>query len=235
MRTVIRSPRSRAPIAFAAFATLAVVPPSSAQSQTAPCEAVEVEYAIAANLALSDTVMGQGDGIYPIGPGTAVIRYAQRDGVLTGPATLVSYATIERVTIHATLAFWKTRVTLLTRTTSGSDAHGKAASGFLSGTKLEWTSDVQGARTDGTLTCEGFLCGKGGAPRPGTSPIHVSPHGVRFQPWVFAPDMTTFAMSNTWVGRAESPRHTSHVAISGREIRRRQVNACSQEDAQLPA
>jgi hypothetical protein len=43
---------------------------------------------------------------------------------------------------------------------------------------------------------------------------------VRFNPFVFAPDMTTFTMATTHVSKTDMPKQSGEVALSGREMRR---------------
>lgn len=197
----------------AASGALADVTAARAEGEPA-CDVVQVEYALSANLELSDTPMGQGDGVYKIGPGVAVVRYEQRT------AKLVGYEMTERFRIDSRTLFWKTHVINDSKTTVGHDACGVSATGNLSGRTLTWTTDVRGARTDGTTTCEGSLCGSFGAPPPGRSELHVPPHDPKFKPWVFAADMKTFTMEKSWMARSEMPKMTSHVAMAGREVRR---------------
>jgi hypothetical protein len=203
---------------------------SASADAAPPCDELEVVYSLAGNLELTETPMGQGDGVYRIGPGTAVVRFDARNGVPTGPARLISYGMTDRFMVHSTTLFWNTHVTTEARTSVGQDACGIAATGFLSdsGRMLEWRSDIRAARTDGTITCEGSLCGKFGAPRAGKSEIHVPPHDTAFRPWVFAPDKRTFTMAKSLMSRSESPKQTSSLALSGREIRRQcvKVDAC---------
>src|SRR5262245_8564139 len=199
-------------VASLAFWALGVFGPTHpAQAEAAPpCSLVEVEYALSPSLELSDTPKGQGNGVYPIGPGKTVVRFDEHDGVPSGPAKMMAYETTERFAIQSTTLFWKTRVTTDAKTVVAKDACGVVASGNLKGSTLEWTTDIHGARTDGTLTCEGSLCGKFGAPPPGTSQLHIPPHDVRFHPWVFGPGNKTFTMGKTWLAHSESPKQTSH-------------------------
>jgi hypothetical protein len=185
---------------------------------------MEVEYALTANLELSDTPQGQGNGSYRIGPGTAVIRYEVRNGAPTGAVELVSYQMSEHFGIDAKTLFWTTHVKTDSQTTVGNDSCGVVARGVLSGQRLDWKSDIRGARTDGQVQCEGSLCGKFGAPPPGASALHVAPHDVRFQTWVFSPDMKRFSMAKTWMARSEQPKQTSHITLNGHEIGRHCTN-----------
>lgn len=199
-----------------ACAALATTDVSVARAEeSAPCEAYEVEYALAANLELSDTPMGQGDGVYAIGPGSAVVRFEPG-----GAAKLLSYEMTEKFRIDTRTLFWKTHLINDSKTTVAHDACGVVSSGVVAGRTLTWTTDVRGARTDGTMTCEGSMCGSFGAPPAGTSPLHIASHDPRFKPWAFAADMKTFAMPKAWMARSEAPKFTSFVALSGREVRR---------------
>jgi hypothetical protein len=217
-------------LAMAALATAAAVSSvdegSAAENdagESPPCDSVEVDYALSANLELADTPMGQGDSKHRIGPGRARMRYAARVGAIAGPAELIHYQTTERFVVTSQTLFWRTRVRAQTETTVQPDACGVVARAVLADRELSWTSAMRGVRTDGTLTCEGSLCGSFGAPPPGTSAVHVPPHEVRLKSWRFAPDRRTFTMERTWVARSESPQQTSFIALAGREVTRRCV------------
>lgn len=206
----------------------AVILAPRAEAQDAPpCDALEVEYSLAGQLTLSDTPMGQGDGTYPVGPGRAIVRFSMRNGEVAGPAKLVAYEMNERFRIDNTTVFWTTHVTTSSKTTVGADTCGVVANGTLANRTLTFTSPLRGSRTDGTVTCEGSLCGKMGAPRPGSSPLQVPPHDVSFQPWVFGADLKTFTMAKTWSAHTESPKQTAHISLSGRELRRECVSFSS--------
>jgi hypothetical protein len=194
---------------------------SSARAETEPCRTIEIDYALDGQLRLTDTPMGKGDGVYPVGPGTAVVRFEVQNGAPAGPAELVAYEMSERFRIDSRAVFWETHVTTDARTTVREDPCGVVARGALSGSRLDWSSDVRGARTDGRLICEGSLCGKFGAPPAGESPLHVAPHPVRFAAWAFTPDLARFTMASSWSAHSESPRQTSYVALVGREVSRR--------------
>jgi hypothetical protein len=189
------------------------------------CDAWQVEYALAAKLQLSDTTMGAGDGVHTIGPGTATVRFENEGGRPGGIARLVAYTMKDNFTVVAKVLGLGTRVTNDTHTTVTPDKCGVAAQGALSGTTLVWTSPVAGMHTDGAVTCEGALCGKFGAPPRGTSPVHAPAHDVRFMPFEFDREMKTFTMQPAVVSKMTSPRQTSRVALSGREIKRTCVAA----------
>lgn len=193
---------------------------STAQQAAEPCEAWDVEYVLSAKLQLSDTTMGAGDGTYSIGPGSAVLRFANANGQAGGKVHLRSYAMREHFTIDSKVVFWTTHVLTDSKTTVGRDACGDMARGKLEDRTLRWLSPLSGYRTDGTLTCDGSLCGTFGAPPQGRSELHIPPHNVSFSPFQFSPDMKTFSMAKTFVTKTESPKQTAHIALAGREVRR---------------
>ena len=192
---------------------------SPAGAQPAPCAAWDVEYALSANLTLRDTPMGAGNGTFVIGPGATVLRF---DGAGRDQQTvkMLAYRMTEQFTIDATALFWKTRVRTDTRTTATPDPCSIAAEGTMKGRSLVWSTPVRGYRTDGTLTCEGSMCGTFGAPPPGTSELHHPPRPVQFSPFEFSPDGKTFSMAATFVTKTDSPKQTGYLGLSGREIRR---------------
>jgi hypothetical protein len=79
---------------------------------------------------------------------------------------------------------------------------------------------VSGYRYDGTMFCEGSLCGKFSAPPPGQSELHVGPNLVDFQPFAFSEDMKTFTMPYALVSKTESPKQTAFVTLAGRQVRK---------------
>lgn len=196
-----------------AFGALALVPGKGAAEG---CDSWESEYVTAANLELRDTPMGEGNGVYRIGPGRAVIRFEGQNG----PAKLVSYEMREHFYIKSKTLLWTTHVTTDASTRTTPDACGVVAAGTMSDRTLRWTTPLRGYRTDGSLTCEGSLCGKFGAPPSGTSELHLPAHDVMFSPFTFSPDRKTFSMPNTEVSKSEMPKQTALIALSGREARR---------------
>jgi hypothetical protein len=210
-------------VAVAAVTSLGVVLAGSRAAAEPPesgaCNSWVVEYALAGSLQLTDTPMGQGDGIYPIGPGTLTVRFDDSGGQPGGAAKLVSYDMHQRVTVTAKALFWKTTVV--------SDAVTKGAlevcgpdEGKLEGSSLLWTAPVRSFVTEGAMTCTGSFCGSFGAPPPGQSPLHLGPNPVQFKPFQFSADLKTFTMASTFVAATESPKQTSHMALAGREVRR---------------
>jgi hypothetical protein len=201
---------------------LAVAPGDAIADNTPPpsCE-WEVAYSLAANLKLTDTPMGQGDGIYAIGPGKVVLRFEDKGGQPGGNVKMLQYTMRESFTIKSKTLFWSTTVITDTNTAATPNACSIAAEGTLDGTRtIRWRTPINGYHTDGTLTCEGSLCGKFGAPPPGQTPLHIGPNPVQFNPFVFAPDMHTFAMATAHVSKTDMPKQTGEIALSGREVRR---------------
>jgi hypothetical protein len=213
-REGMRSVLKRASIATSVVVGALALVPHAVDAEG--CDAWDVEYVTAANLELRDTPMGEGDGFYRIGPGRAVIRYSTSGE----DAKLVSYQMTERFVIESRTLFWTTRVTTDSFTRTAPDRCGVVANGVKAGPNLRWTTPLAGYRTDGTLVCDGSLCGKFGAPPAGRSELHIPPHPVAFAPFTFAADGKTFSMPNTQVSKTETPKQTAFIALSGREARR---------------
>jgi hypothetical protein len=187
------------------------------EAAAAECDAWQVEYSVSGNLQLSDTPMGAGNGTYLVGPGRMVLRFER-----SGAAQLVSYEMPERFGIEAKKVFWTTHVNTdaLARATAATPGPcGHAATGAMKGSTLVWSSKLD-FRTDGTLECKGSMCGKFGAPAPGSSPLHIGPSPVMLEPLQFGPDGKTFTMASTFVSKTESPKQTAYLSLSGREARR---------------
>ena len=218
---LVRKVALAASLAGGALLLAAASPPGGAVAPgqaPADCPRAVVEYALAANLRLADTTMGQGDGTYSIGPGRAVLRFDDR----TGAVTMTTYSMREYFTVRAKALFWTTTVVTDTSTTTRPDARNVVADGrrVAAGRRVQWTTPLHGYGTDGTLTCDGSLCGKFGAPPPGRSELHIAPHDVRFASFDFAPDGKTFTLVSTQVSKTESPKQTAFLTLAGREVRR---------------
>lgn len=187
----------------------------------APSCVWEIEYDLAANLKLTETSMGQGDGVYPVGPGKAVLRYDDQNGRPGRTVEMTKYAMREKVAIKARAVFWSAAVDIETRTAAEPGPCAVAAKGAVdaSGT-LRWSTPVRGYHTDGTLTCTGSVCGKFGAPAPGVTRLRIGAHPVWFSPFVFSPDGKTFTMATTHVSKTSLPKQSGEIALAGREVRR---------------
>jgi hypothetical protein len=213
-------PRMLAVVVPLGVVALAIAPMGAAQTTSAQSCAWEIEYNVAAKLKLTDTPMGEGNGIYTIGPGKVVLRYEDKGGQPGGDVKMLQYAMREYFTIKSKTLVWTTTVITDTNTVATPNACSSAAEGALDGRTVRWRTPVRGYRTDGTLTCNGSLCGKFGAPPPGKMTLHIGPGPVQFSPFVFSPDMKTFTMVTTHVTKSDMPKQSGEVALAGREARR---------------
>lgn len=223
-RSLLSRTTAAAPPAFAL--SLAVAVPQAAaegpaaQGEAAPCDAWTVEYAANANLRLTDTPFGQGDGVYPVGPGRLVLRFERTAGERDERVFLVAYEMQERFTVSAKALFFSTTVTNDLRATATPDACGVIAEGSRVGQTVRWKSKVLGYHTDGSVTCDGSLCGTFGAPPSGKSELHIGPGAVAFLPFELGRDGRTFTMASTFVSKTESPKQAAYVALAAREVKR---------------
>jgi len=199
-----------------------VIASETARGEDAPaaCGAWDVEYLLAANVQLSDTAMGAGDGVHRIGPGRLVLRVEAQGEKLGGRVRMLFYDMKDGFTVDAKALFWETVVKNNTHTSATPDAAGTIAEGTLGERSLRWETPVNGLRTDGTVTCEGSFCGRFGAPPTGTSDVHYPPHPVTFSPFEFDAEKKTFTMAYSIVSKSETPRQTSRITLAGREARR---------------
>jgi hypothetical protein len=203
-------------IVAAVVAALAAAP-GSAAADAPTCSAWDVEYAVNGNLKVTDTPLGAGDGVYPVGPGRVVIRFEDRGGQPGGHAKLTAYTIHEHLTVTSKALMFNATVVTDTQSKVGD---GVATEGNLVDHTLSWGAPVRTYRSDGTLTCDGNLCGKFGAPPPGSSEVHMGPRTVQLAPFQFAADFKTFSMNYTQTSQSDSPKQTTFSAISGRETKR---------------
>jgi hypothetical protein len=184
------------------------------------CDTWEIQYETSGNLRLADTPMGAGNGIYRVGPGRIVLRVQTRPG--RSVAELTSYDLHQRFEVDAKALFWRAHVTTdVTTRAAASGGCEAVARGTLLARRIEWTTPIAGYRTDGTLDCNGSLCGSFGAPPAGRSPLHIGPEIVRLNPFEFSPDMQTFTMRETFVSKTEKPQQTAYLTLTGREVQRK--------------
>jgi hypothetical protein len=195
---------------------------SKAHADDAPaaCAVWDVEYTLAANVQLSDTAFGAGDGTHKIGPGRMVLRVESPTEKLAGHVRMIFYDMKDGFTVVAKALFWATTVQNNTHTTATPAANGAIAEGTLGDKTLVWSTPVNGMRTDGSLHCEGSFCGKFGAPPEGTSDVHTTPHAVTFSSFEFDAEKKTFTMASSIVSKSESPSQTSRITLAGREVKR---------------
>jgi hypothetical protein len=181
-------------------------------------------YQINGTLRITDTAMGAGDGSFPVGPGTLVLR------VDTQPArtTLVRFDLQERFVIRPNAVMWHATLVTDTAARAVPDATGVAAIGrwFREGV-LQWEAPLHNYRSDGAVTCDGSLCGKFGAPPPGRSELHQVSSAIRLEPFRFDRTGQTFQMDFALVSSSEAPRQRTFLALAGR----RMASTCLPPDA----
>src|SRR5271154_3245345 len=97
--------------ALATGMALALAPLGASADDAPTCSAWDVDYNLSANLKITDTTMGAGDGVFPVGPGHAVIRFDSVNGAPGGHARLNAYSMHEVVTVTSRAAFWAATVT----------------------------------------------------------------------------------------------------------------------------
>lgn len=201
----------------AATSVVLAASPASARDPDG-CVSFDVDYATASNLQLRNTRLGAADGVYPSGTGTMRLRIEGAPGAPAHAVRLLSYDNRGRISIVTHALLWTTTVVTDARNTVRSAGDQGAARGTLRDGVVSWSTKVTGYRSDGTMTCDGTMCGRFGAPPPGSSPLHDGPYDIDFRPFVFSHDMRTFTMDYALVSRA--PEQTSYVSISGREVSR---------------
>jgi len=182
------------------------------------CAVSDVDYTTVGNLLIKDTQFGAADGVYPLGTGRVRVRFESRPNGEPVEARLMDYELDNHLSVAASFAFWWTKVETHSRT-AVADACQGVSQGELTHGDVVWSTPVTGYRSDGTIDCEGNVCGKFGAPPPGASPLHEV-DTVVFRPFHFSPDGKTFTMAYTKVSHSDSPKQTNYVSLSGRETRR---------------
>jgi hypothetical protein len=202
-------------VALASVTTSTVAGAAEAASS---CSTTDVEYAVTGNLLLADTKFGAADGLYPLGAGKVRMRFESPAEGGASKVKLMSYDFDNHLTVKASFALWSTKVVTDSRTTVANMCGG-AAEGQMSHGDVVWKTAVGGYHSDGTLQCEGNVCGKFGAPPPGSSPLHESPK-VTFNPFHFSPDGRSFTMDYTRVSHTDSPSQTNYLTLAGRETKR---------------
>jgi hypothetical protein len=205
---------------------IATASPAGAFAHEAPnasvCNVRDVEYAVSANLRVTGTIMGAGDGDYTIGPGKIVLHFDDRaaQGGAGSNVTMVSYEMLQHFLVVSKALFWTTKVMTDVHSEGTPGASAGVAQGAYSERSIRWMNVAKSFRSDGSLTCDGSLCGMFGAPQPGRSELHMGPSTMTFKPFQFSPDMTTFSMQPVLTSKTSSPQQESYVALSGRETRR---------------
>jgi hypothetical protein len=200
---------------FGSAAGPALVPlPAAAElPPSESCAQWEMAYATTGTLRVKETPMGAGDGVFPVGPGTLVLRVDAR----AARVTMKEFQLRERFVIHPSAMMWNATIVtdVSARALSDGDRAVAVGSKTAAGVVL-WTEPVGTYRSDGTLTCDGSLCGKFGAPRAGRSELHQVSRTVRLEPLRFDRDARTFQMDFALVSSSESPHQRTYLALAGR-------------------
>jgi hypothetical protein len=223
-----RTTRSSCFLAFALVVSIAgpalLSRPAAAQlssSELTPtCAQWELEYSITGSLRITGTATGAGDGTFPVGPGTLVLRIDAR----AAGVSLMGFQLHERFSIHPTAMMWNAIIVTDVAARASSDGAGAVALGTRTGDGIvRWAGPLSAYRSDGVLTCDGSLCGKFGAPTAGRNDLHQVSRTVRLQPLRFDHDGQVFRMDAALVSSSESPRQRTYLALSGRRTTKRCV------------
>lgn len=201
--------------AFLGVSIAIAIAPRAAVADDPPCDAWEADYSLSGILAVRDTPMGAANSDHAVGPGTMTLRFDNATGPGDGPAKMLSFSIKE----FFTGVYFSTKITTDLATVI-TPATCSAGEGTFAGGKITWAGKVRGYKVDGFLTCDGSLCGKFGGPPQGKSEYHDAAHDVDFAPFVFSADRKTFTMTASQVSKGESPKHTTYLAMAGRETKR---------------
>jgi len=210
---------SRAVAAATVFGLVAIAfgqAPALAADEGEACPVTDVQYTVSASLLITGTRLGAGDGQHTIGPGKVVVRFDHRQGRET--ARLITYDLREQFTVIAKALLWETHVTTSLEMRAGTSR--SVAAGRLTGRTIVWEGQAGDVRSDGTLTCAGSMCGKFGAPPPGSSEVHTGPNSIELKSFEFSADMKTFTMPYALVSKSDAPQQQTQVSLAGRETGR---------------
>jgi hypothetical protein len=226
----IRARSRLAALAFGILSLALVLRPAAAQVRasdaTSGCARWEIQYAIAGTLQITETTMGAGNGTFPVGPGTLVVRV----DAPAMDATLERFELHEHFALHPSAVMWNATLVTDAAVQAAPSGAGAVASGRWSGDGvLRWDSPLRNYRSDGALTCNGSLCGKFGAPPLGRTEVHQT-SAIRLQPFRFDREGQTFQMDRTLVSSSEAPHQRTYLALAGRSVAR----TCIQEKPSRP-
>jgi hypothetical protein len=174
----------------------------------------EVEYDVSAEMQITETPLGAGNGTFAVGPGRIVLRFDGSDVKMT------KYAMREHVVVAAKNVGFTTTIVSDTSTTATPDACGSVAEGSITGSSVQWRAPVRGVLTQGTMTCSGSFCGKFGAPARGQSSFRDGPIDIRFSSFAISPDRKSFTMPMTHMSKTQSPKQSAAISLAGRESKR---------------
>jgi len=207
-----------------------VVPGEGEPLDGAPCDRVEIEYALGAGsrVRVSDTLLGAGDGDYDVASGALRVRYTAVGGKpAPGDAELLSLKVAFDFTAVTKVVGLKTQVRTVATARNTPDRCGIVARGAFDGSRLTFREAARGYRSEGKLYCEGALCGRFGAPPPGESSVVVGPFDASYRPLVLTDGMKALTMDYSEVARGQSPRQTTSLRLVAREVKRSCVAAPS--------
>jgi hypothetical protein len=185
-----------------------------------------VEYALVAGTALrlADTPYGAGDGYYSIGPGTARLRFADRDGApAPGDAALLDLQIVTKFVVNTTALGFKMRIATDGTVGFTPDACGVVARGTYAKAQISWDERARGYRSVGTAHCTGALCGKFGSPPAGRSQMNRPVHPVKLRTLQLRDGVTRFGIPYFEVERQRKPSQTVYLRVEARETGRRCV------------
>jgi len=206
-------------LAFLLLPAAGLLPALAHADDPPACNAWNVEYAIDGTLRISDTTMGAGDGVHRIGTGKLVVRYDNVGNQPGGTAKVVGYEMPFKFTVSAYVLGLGTTIVNESTSRTIPNACGVSAEGTLCADHaLRWYTPWNGLHADGTQDCSGSMCGRMGAPPRGRSALHMPPHPVEFNPFVFSADLKTFRMP--YVVTRRSSKDTAGITLEGRETRR---------------
>lgn len=203
-------------VALSAGILAGTAEPAAAAEDNA-CPVSDVEYAVDANVRVSNTPFGAADGSYSLGSGKMRLRVGDEGGRTS--VKMMSYDIQNHLTVEAKVALVSTKVVTTSQTSTERNVCEGSAQGSLHDSTLTWDSGVRGYRSDGTLECSGSMCGKFGAPPKGTSPFHDAPAAIKFNPFTFSADRSTFTMPYTLVSKSDSPKQTTYLTLTGHRVK----------------
>jgi hypothetical protein len=204
----------------ATLASVLALAPAPSMADDPPCNTWEVEYSLAAQVRLSDTAMGAGDGLHAIGPGKVILHFDNVNSQPGGNVKLMTYEMTDQFTVDAHVLGVGTTVVNDTKTRATPNVCGVSAQGTYGDRVLRWSTLWNGIHTDGHVNCNGSMCGRMGAPPTGQSDVHTPAHPAVFKPFEYAADMKTFHMDYSVTSKSTSPSQTSSITFNGREARR---------------
>jgi hypothetical protein len=180
------------------------------------CGAWDATYTLSGTLRITGTPMGAGDGVHPVAPGKLVLRFDDQDGQKPGHVELRSFEILQVFSLQPKSFIMSAQIATYAMARASAAPSGVVAAGTVAGDAIRWDTPMRGYHTDGTLSCDGSLCGNFGAPPQGKSPIHTAPRNVQLSPFRFKDDGWTFQMAQALVSQDTSPPQKGYLALLGR-------------------